>query len=262
MLTNFRKMSSILTLRWKEELFSPKMFLIRLLFTTLNSGTLFVFWLIYMNQFKKLNGWTLAEVSVLYGLTNMVMGWILLLTPGCLDLPYLIGGKGSGEATQEFLDPFSPIIKLILNGASIHGLGSLALGLCYILYSNSIGLSTSIISFIFISFLGASIFTSFFCICNSLALRLKESSLLVDQIYEVLLLFMIYPRDLFSGYIKMICFSIVPVFWIIHIPAEILIHPNPQLIFKFIAAAFCFAITSILCLKSMKSYLIKAGRLT
>ena len=243
-------------LNWKQQIIHKKEFLIRFFLTAANSITLFVFWIAYSHQYPAINGWTLKEIAVLYAVTHMVMGWLSMLGVGSLDL---ISYYRRGEMSREMNDPGPAFVRLLIKGSSFQGFSSLFLGVLYYLYSGYMTGAYELILILLVSLFGGLVMISFFAALNSFAIAILDASVLIDQIYEVTLLFMMYPKNLFGGAVKIICMTVVPVFWIVHFPAEYVLNPTWKVFSILISVLFLSVTICVFSLKRLKNYILLHG---
>lgn len=253
---NLKAYLYFISLNWKQDLISRHEFLIRFFLDAANSLTLFSFWIIYTQKFQSINGWTIHEIAVLYATTHMVMGWLTLFGIGSLDI---VRSYLSNQVSKELSDPGFSMLRLISHGVSFRGFSSLILGFTYFAYSTTGQQPIDYLSLLLMSAIGALIMTLFFCVLNSWIIRVIEGQVLADQVYEVTLLFMMYPKTLFSGMVSFICLSVIPVFWMVHYPAEFILQPSLIGFLKLLLAVGVGLILAKWSLSSMKSFVIERG---
>ena len=243
-------------LTWKQDIISRREFMIRFFLNAANSLTLFSFWIIYIEKFQSINGWTLDEIAVLYATTHMVMGWLGLFGIGSLDIVY---SYLSNQISREFTDPGYPMLRLIANRVSFHSFSSLILGFAYFAFSTIGQQPVAYLNLLLMSAFGALIMILYFTVLNCWIVRLVEGQVLADQVYEVTLLFMMYPKALFSGLISIVCFSIVPIFWMVHYPADFVLQPSVSSLLYLILVVGIGLILAKWSLRSLKSFVLENG---
>lgn len=222
-LKNLKSFFFYLLFTWKQELNHRNEFLVRFFLSAINSITLFSFWLAYSHKFNSINGWTIHEIAVLYATTHLVMGWLTLLSNGSIDILYLYE---QSKISSELLDPGFPMARLIANGSSLHGLSQILIGTLYFVFSKYGANPSSYVALFTFSLLGSYFMSQFFYALNSLLLKIRNGHVINSQVYEVSLLFMMYPKNLFSGLVYSLSLTVVPVVWMVHFPAEAVINPD------------------------------------
>ncbi len=90
---------------------------------TQGAGIVFV-WSIFQH-IPTVQGWSLWEVALLYALVVIPRGLVELLCDGMWNLRALVN---RGEFDRLLVRPISPLLQLITQFSSIHGLGSVLLG--------------------------------------------------------------------------------------------------------------------------------------
>lgn len=90
---------------------------------TQGAGIIFV-WTIFQH-IPSVDGWSLWEVALLYALVVIPRGLVELLCDGMWNLRAMVN---RGELDRLLVRPVSPLLQLITQFSSIHGLGSVLLG--------------------------------------------------------------------------------------------------------------------------------------
>ena len=90
---------------------------------TQSAGIIFV-WTIFQH-IPVIDGWSLWEVALLYALVVIPRGLVELLCDGMWQLRALVN---RGELDRLLVRPVSPLLQLVTQFSSIHGLGSVLLG--------------------------------------------------------------------------------------------------------------------------------------
>ena len=90
---------------------------------TQGAGIIFV-WTIFQH-IPTVDGWSLWEVALLYALVVIPRGLVELLCDGMWQLRALVN---RGELDRLLVRPISPLLQLITQFSSIHGMGSVLLG--------------------------------------------------------------------------------------------------------------------------------------
>jgi ABC-2 type transport system permease protein len=100
----------------------------------LTQGTGIVFiWAIFQH-IPEIDGWRMWEVALLYALVVIPRGLTELLCDGQWRLRLLVN---RGEFDRLLVRPVSPLVQLLTQFSSIHGLGSVALGVIILVQSTA-----------------------------------------------------------------------------------------------------------------------------
>ncbi len=93
------------------------------------AGALIFIWALF-STIPAIVGWSLWEVALLYALVTIPQGFSALFLEGSWRLRLIIN---QGQFDQILTRPVSPLLQLITQTSSIHGLGSAALGFIVLL---------------------------------------------------------------------------------------------------------------------------------
>ena len=184
------------------------------------------------------------------------MGWMGMFGAGSRSL---IKSYLHGQISRELTDPGYPMFRLLLRGTSLHSGSNIILGLIYFIYSGYANSYTNLLAALIFTLMGAAVMICFFTVINCLFLRIVEFEVFIDQLYDVILLFMIYPRSLFYGFVELLCFTALPVFWMTQTPAELLIQFNTNDFFKMLGTLAFLILLAIASLNFLKHQILTHG---
>lgn len=145
----------------------------------------FTFWWIYFSNSSSIQGWTLSDITCLYGIVNGAYGIFCLLFGGTKYLARMIY---EGDLDPIILRPKGLIFQILSTKSIPSGWGDLLSSIIFLTISGYISFQSFPILFILIAS-ATTIITSFGFIINSLAFWVKNSHMLSKQIFEFLFTF-------------------------------------------------------------------------
>lgn len=191
-------------------------FLLETAFMTANNLIFFFIWWIFFRQFEDVSGWNFHDMTVLmaiglgsYGLMGIFFGGMRNLSRtivnGDLDsfltkpknvLLHVAGSRSLTKAWGHFM---SAIILIVLGGLT----------------------APKTIALIVVSMLcGCAVFTSFNCIVQSMAFWTGPIENLSKKFCDALFLFSLYPTNIYSGFLQLVMFTLIPAGVISYLPVE------------------------------------------
>ena len=195
-----------------------------------------------------IDGYSIYQVGLLFGLVNMAVGIDHLLTDKLWTVAYF--EVKLGKLDHMFLRPLPILFQVIASEVQLEALGELIIALAMIILCGSQAQITGGIGAILLVILGiicaAVIISSFKILVASLAFKFKRSGPLLQFIYNFSG-FTKYPLNIYPKAIRMILTFIIPLGLCLFYPFENLFRPidNPGLL---AIAMVCFTtVFSILC---------------
>jgi ABC-2 type transport system permease protein len=183
----------------------------------------FFIWVLFQ-RIPQIMNWTLWELVSLYALSIIPIGLVEIFYDGQWRLPLLLN---QGEFDRLLVRPVSPALQVITQLSSIHGLGSVLLGIILLAQAaHQLHLIWGIGHFVFLI---ATLFSSFLIIgsinfisnCTSFWDAADSSSLAV--LAQNTIEFAKYPLDLYSRSVRLILTWMMPFAFISYYPGLILL---------------------------------------
>lgn len=193
-------------------------FLIESALMVANNLVYFLIWWVFFRQFHDIAGWKIDDMAALMAIGTGAYGLMQICFGGVKHLSAIII---NGD-----LDPFMTQPKNLL----VHLLGSRSLSkgwgqlMTTVILAAFAGLTTpSKIILIVVSLVcGCLVFTSVGVIAHSLAFWLGSIESVSRKYCDSLFLFVIYPTNIYSGFLQLIMFTLIPAGIIGYIPVELL----------------------------------------
>lgn len=211
-------------------------FLTQVIFMMVNNGAYFVFWILYFDTFNEVQGWTLNDMMLLFGIAATAWGVGAYFFGHFTTLAEVI--------TQGRLDYYlslpKPVLLHVLASRSIgSGMGDIIYAIGSFILSGYLT-PDSILRFVLAVFTGVCIFISFLTIIQSLSFWLGNTVALSQIALSAVLTFSLYPSVLFNTTTKFVLLTIIPAALIGTVPAEFVRSFTWQSLLQISAGALIF----------------------
>ena len=197
-------------------------FVMRALLMAVNNGIFFTFWIVLLWRVPQIRGYELGDVAVLYGVVAVAHGLATFLAGGILYLARVID---DGELDALIAQPKPTLLYAIGLRSSPAGLGDIVSGLIMIALSGRVGVA-GIPIVIAAGVAGAVVLVATAVLLHSAAFWLGRTETASRQLYEVTLLFSLYPDTLFTGPLRWMLFTLIPAGFVGYLPAELIRAPS------------------------------------
>jgi ABC-2 type transport system permease protein len=185
-----------------------------------NNFILFSIWWIFFQKVPEIRGWKLSEVAALYGIVTGGFGLAVIFGGGVLTLSRMIA---EGELDSFLIQPKNILVHIVASRSSVSGYGDFLGALLFLGMSGYVGLSNlPLILVLLIS--SAIFFLSTAIIIHSFAFWLGAIESLARQFFELVVIFSVYPQSAFSGFLKLVLFTLIPAGFIGYLPVELLMN--------------------------------------
>jgi ABC-2 type transport system permease protein len=191
-------------------------FLTQIVGMMLNNLVYLIFWMIFFDRFKSINGWVLGDIFILYGVAASSIGLGTFLFGNATRLSDIIS---KGRLDYYLSLPRPVLLHVVASRSSNSGIGDFTFGILIYLFSGQFTLD-GLGRFMLGTLLALVVFISFTIIVQSLAFWLGSASGLGNIVQMAIITFAIYPLSLFDTPAKLLLFTLVPAALIGTIPAE------------------------------------------
>ena len=204
-----------------------------------------IMWAIFFKRFPMINGWQSNDMMVLMALSSINFGLCSFFAGGIWDLAKKIT---SAELDQHITAPQNTLWSIATSKSFVHGLGEIFFGISlYILFGN---LSFfSILQFTILTLATAIILFNFQVITQSISFFVGNFEDAADQFYVALAFCTYTPQGSFTGFFKIIMFTIIPGFFVAELPIKIIKTFN---VYYFLLLLAFTAITCFLAIFTFK----------
>jgi len=182
----------------------------------LNDILLVFMWTAFFAKFPNLNGWGVQDTFLLFAIGMTNFGIYRIFAGNAEEISYLIA---RGELDYHLTLPKNVLWQVSTAKTNISAIGDVIFGVVLFLF-----IVTSwqqFILFAFISILTALILYNFIVLLQSMGFFFGNFEETADRIFHILLGLSLYPSTSFSGVLKFITFTIIPVVFTAWLPVDV-----------------------------------------
>jgi ABC-2 type transport system permease protein len=181
-----------------------------------NNGFWLVLWFLFFAGFQQVGGWRLGDVARLLGIVYVLFGTAAVFFGGYRDMAGAILREIDALLTQP-----KPVLPRLLARESIPSAwGDLSTGLAILVFSAGLDLQTAALTLIAIV-IGMTAWLATTVIFSSLAFWAAGARSLSRDLMDFTLLVSTYPGSIYSGWTKLVAFTILPAGFVAIAPVEL-----------------------------------------
>ena len=196
-------------------------FATRVVLMAVNNAIFFTFWIVLLSRVPRIRGYSLGDVAVLYGIVAVANGIAVFVAGGAQYLARVIH---DGELDALIAQPKPTLLYAVGLRSQPSGLGDVASGLIMIALSGRVTLAGAPIV-LAAAIGGAVVLVSTAILTHSAAFWLGRTESASRQLYEMTLMFSLYPDSLFTGPMRWVLFTVIPAGFVGYLPAELIRAP-------------------------------------
>ncbi len=212
--------SHLLKMSLKASISQKGVFLTECFLIIANNLLFFSLWGIFFQRFQDIGNWTFQDMTALIAVGSGAFGLAQISFGGIKKISYLIL---TGELDSFIIQPQNILLHVAGSKSFAKGWGHLMTGILLTLFGGFATPLTMPLAF-FCMLLASCIFASVGVIAYSLPFWFGSIESVSKKYYESLLLFSMYPTNIYSGILKTIMFTLIPAGLIGSIPVELLRH--------------------------------------
>src|SRR5512146_2100069 len=205
----------------RSEMAERGAFIMRVMLMAVNNAIFFTFWIVLLSRVPRIRGYALGDVAVLYGIVAVANGIAVFVAGG---VQYLARVIHDGELDALIAQPKPTLLYAAGLRSQPSGLGDIVSGLVMIGLSGRVTI-LGIPVVLAAGIAGAVVLASTAVLMHSAAFWLGRTESASRQLYEVTLMFSLYPDTLFTGPIRWILFTVIPAGFVGYLPAELIRAP-------------------------------------
>lgn len=183
----------------------------------INDGIYFVFWLVFFDRFKQVQGWGMADMILLFAIITTGFGLAFALFGNAMTLAELIA---QGRLDYYLALPRDVLLHVLASRSSLSAWGDLIFGLLAYLCTGRFSLP-EIAIWLAASLCSGAVLVSSFTLFGCLSFWLGNASQLAVQAQNVILTLALYPRDIFQGLVRFLMLTLLPAAFVGAIPLDI-----------------------------------------
>jgi len=205
----------------QREMLNKFTFFSNIIFMVLNNACFIVQWIILYAIKEDVGGYSFKQVLLLWGLAAGGYGISRFFFKEAFKLSENIN---SGKLDNYLIQPKNVLISLITSNVEVSALVDLLYGIILLFFY---GFSFKVLGlFILFSITSGLIITSIAVITGSLAFWFGKSDVFADTLNGLMTNFATYPEGIFSGIIKILFYTIIPLGFSIYLPIQVISNFN------------------------------------
>lgn len=181
-----------------------------------NNFIFFFLWWIFFQQFQSIGGWTLHDMIALMAIGTGAFGIMMVFAGGTRFMSRTIS---NGELDSLMTQPKNVLLHLIGSRSNARGWGDILSMFILMALGNFTGYTVLLVIIGAIS--GALVFSSMAIIAHSLSFWMGSIENLAKQYCDSLLVFSLYPQNIYSGPFQILMFTVLPAGVIGLMPVEL-----------------------------------------
>jgi len=237
----FRFARALFATNLKASLMLRGAFIMQVVFMALNNVAFFVFWWALMRRVPDLRGWRLGDIQVLFGVVAAGVGLAVSVGGGVRHLARWIS---DGELDTLLVQPKPVLLYAVGMRSQASGFGDILSGIAFIVWSGKVSWTAAPI--VVAAIVGSAIvFLASGVVFFSLTFWLGKVELLARQLWEVVVMFSLYPEPLFGGVLRFLLFTALPAGFVGYVPARVVQHPSVEGVTVLIGAVIVYSAAAI-----------------
>ena len=216
-------------------------FLTQVVFMIINNFAYFMFWFLYFEKFKNVQGWTINDMMLLFGIAATAWGLAAYFFGHFTTLGEVI----ANGRLDYYLSLPKPVLLHVLASKSLgSGMGDVIYGIGSFMLSGYLSWD-GFLRYVFGVLAGVCIFISFLTIIQSLSFWLGNTVALSQIALSALLTFSLYPSALFNSATKFVLLTIIPAALVGTVPAEFVRSFTWTSLLQIFAGALVFLVLAV-----------------
>jgi len=217
----------------------------------LNDIMWIVFWVLFFQRFPIIRGWGIADVMTLWAITAAGFGLALGTCGNATQLARIIS---QGELDYYLGLPKNVLVHLLVSRMDLSALGDVLFG--FGLFAGFLHPTPDRLAlFVVLAICGAGVFIAFMIVLGSLSFWIGSSEGLTQQLFGGLTILTTYPTPLFHGAIKLVMFTVLPAWFIAHLPTALLRQFDlPTLLVEFGVTVLAIGIAVAVFYRGLRRY--------
>lgn len=216
-----------------------------------NNLIFFLIWWIFFRQFNDVAGWNFQDMLILTAVGTGAYGLMQICFGGVKHLSKIII---NGDLDPFMTQPKNLLLHLAGSKSFSKGWGHLMTSLLLILFGKIFSFPSLILVLISIV-CGCLVFTSINIIAHSLAFWMDAVDGVSKKYCDALYLFSLYPTNIYSGFLQIVMFTLIPAGVIGYLPVELIrAFSWPQLLILMTSSAIFFTVAFLVFYAGLKRY--------
>lgn len=192
-------------------------FLLEVIFMMANNIIFFVVWWLFFRQFKDIGGWTIQEMISVMAIGSGGFGIMQVFFGGMRSLARIII---NGDLDPFMTQPKNLLIHILGSKSNARGWGDIISMIIFMILGGFYTWNTAPLILLGAVCAGL-VFTSAGIMAHSLAFWLGSVEHMSHKYFDSLLIFALYPTNIYSGFLQVVMFTVIPAGIIGYLPVEL-----------------------------------------
>jgi ABC-2 type transport system permease protein len=199
-------------------------FLLQALGMAVNNGFWLVLWFLFFAGFRQVGGWRLGDVARMLGIIYVLFGASTVFFGGYRDMA---GAILRGDVDALLTQPKPVLARLLARESIPSAWGDLATGAAILIVSAGLDPAAAVLALAAIV-IGMTAWLSTCVIFASLAFWFHGARTLSRDLMDFTLMISTYPASIYSGWTKVLAFTVLPAGFVAMAPVGLVRDPSWQ----------------------------------
>ncbi|MHC4958126.1 MAG: ABC transporter permease [Planctomycetota bacterium] len=217
-------------------------FFMQVVFMLFNNLIFFVTWWIFFDRFKSVNGWDLRDMAAIYAVCAIGFGLSVVFGEGARHLARQII---EGELDSFLAQPKPPLLQAVASRSMAAGWGDIVTGFLLM----ALGGYASPLAYVMLivaSLCAGLMFLASTVIFHSSAFWLSGAGDIARQFSDFLLMFSLFPKTVFGGFLKVLLYTVIPAGFISYVPVELVRGFNVPMLLASVGGVVVYSAIALL----------------
>jgi ABC-2 type transport system permease protein len=187
-----------------------------------NNGFWLVLWFLFFAGFQQVGGWRLGDVARLLGMVYVLFGASGVFFGGYRDMA---GAILRGEVDALLTQPKPVLPRLLARDSIPSAWGDLSTGIVILIFSAALSPQSAALAVVAIV-IGMTAWLATAVIFSSLAFWAAGARSLSRDLMDFTILVSTYPGSIYSGWTKLVAFTVLPAGFVAIAPVELVRAPS------------------------------------
>lgn len=193
-------------------------FLMQAFGMALNNSAFIFFWWILFSNVPSIGGYGFKDEMMLWAISSTSYGICFIFFGNVNKITRMIM---NGELDTYLLQPKDPLVNLVCSKTILSALGDALYGMILFLIINGFNIQKFLLYILF-CITGALIIASVLITIHGLSFYSGNMEGLAQMVIDFIISFSIYPEGIFSNGLKYILYTLLPVAFIVYVPAKVI----------------------------------------
>lgn len=217
-------------------------FIFEVLLMLVNDLIFVAIWWIFFQHFQEIDGWQMRDMAALIAIGGGSYGLMQIFFGGTKHISQIII---NGDLDPFMTQPKNILLHVLASRSLSRGWGHLLNALVLVIlvgFTDLYSLSILLVGL----FCGCLIFVSVNVIAHSLSFWIGSTESLARKYSDALILFSMYPTNIYSGILEIIMFTLIPAGVISFLPVNLLRVFSLDRLLILLGSAFCFTVAAFI----------------